>query len=443
MKNQTNLIKRIRNIIVGNTLPANEDLWLDTSDGEKKSVLKYKGNPIVGGGGGGSTNPDYNVTKQTVTLFNDTVETQELGGIYQAVVENIDFDLIAGENYTVVFDGTSYDVKAIVSPYDEDNVLLGEINGGGPSFETYPFVIMYADEEGAKSMMFVTTIEGSHTVVIKQEEETVTATPEFKSAVDSVTGYSIDKGNETLYDGTVETVVDEEYNIGIITPTITFVEGDTYKVTLNGTEYTCKCLSSLGVLYVGALYGDEGFDWSTYPFSIDTQSTNHQGTQLETELCTNQEGSYTLKIEHLTFPTKTTPAFVSMIQGIAGSGSTSGCQIIYPDDIVWSSSLCSIYNNPPEEGKIYFIPFMDNGSTGGEYLYPVYISELTNDNNQISGSATIIGTPIVTDNGTLTVQPFNRTINPSRGNTKGLLIDYYSNNNEYRLSYGTVFVPAS
>lgn len=62
MKNQTNLIKRIRNIIVGNTLPANEDLWLDTSEGEKKVVLKYKGNPIVGGG----SNSGYSSTKQLV-----------------------------------------------------------------------------------------------------------------------------------------------------------------------------------------------------------------------------------------------------------------------------------------------------------------------------------------------------------------------------------------
>lgn len=49
MKNETNLFKRIRNIIVGNTLPKNEDLWIDTSNGEKNAVLKYKGYPIVGG----------------------------------------------------------------------------------------------------------------------------------------------------------------------------------------------------------------------------------------------------------------------------------------------------------------------------------------------------------------------------------------------------------
>lgn len=52
MKNETNLFKRIRNIIVGNTLPKNEDLWIDTSNGEKNAVLKYKGNPLSGGGSG-------------------------------------------------------------------------------------------------------------------------------------------------------------------------------------------------------------------------------------------------------------------------------------------------------------------------------------------------------------------------------------------------------
>ena len=228
MKNQTNLIKRIRNIIVGNTLPANEDLWLDTSEGEKKGVLKYKGNPIVGG-----SNSDNSSTKQTVTLFNDTIETRQSGLIYRGMVENIDFDLVAGENYTVVFDGTSYDIEAFTY---EDGVVLGEQGiEGEPLFDTYPFVIACYTNEGVRGMILVTNIEGSHTVEIKHEEETVTTTPEFKSAVDSVTGYSIDKGNETLYDGTVETVEDDGNIGGIITPTITFVVGDTYKVTFNGT----------------------------------------------------------------------------------------------------------------------------------------------------------------------------------------------------------------
>lgn len=82
MKNETNLFKRIRNIIVGNTLPKNEDLWIDTSNGEKNAVLKYKGNPLVGGGSGsgGGSGCDcsggipYNQMPEVVTFREPTNE---------------------------------------------------------------------------------------------------------------------------------------------------------------------------------------------------------------------------------------------------------------------------------------------------------------------------------------------------------------------------------
>lgn len=381
---------------------------------------------LVLGGGGSSTNPGYNVTKQTVTLFNDTIETQESGEIYQGVVENIDFDIVAGENYTVVFDGTSYDVKAITSPVGDGVVILGEFDDG-PAFETYPFFIMYSIVEGLKGFTLLTNIEGSHTVEIKYEEKTVTTTPEFKDAVDSVTGYSIDTSSETLYDGTVE-------RQGIITPTVTLVLGDTYKVTFNGTEYTCKCSADNGDINIGAPYDYEEntYDWSTYPFNIITYDT---GVDYATELSANQEGPFTLKIEHLSVSTKTTSAFESMIQGIACSGSSSGCQMVYPDSISWMDWVYSLYNTAPEAGKIYFIPFIDNDSPYRGRLYPVHIDELTNNNNQFGGFATIIGNPIIVDNGTLTVQPFDNMINP-QGNY-GLCIEYNGNNNSYNLFYGS------
>ena len=51
MNNKPTLFKRIRNIIVSTIMPRyQEDLWLDISNGDKNAVLKYKGNPLVGGG---------------------------------------------------------------------------------------------------------------------------------------------------------------------------------------------------------------------------------------------------------------------------------------------------------------------------------------------------------------------------------------------------------
>ena len=150
------------------------------------------------------------------------------------------------------------------------------------------------------------------------------------------------------------------------------------------------------------------------------------GEQYETGLYTNQEGSYTLKIEHLSVSTKTTPEFVSMIQGIASSA--SGCQIIYPDDIVWGDDIYSIYNKIPEAGNIYFMPIADEV---GSYLYPVHIDVFNPTNG--TGSATIIGNIICTFNDTLVQQDFSGVINPSSSRMSGLLITY--RDNEYRLSY--------
>ena len=80
MKNKTNLFKRIRNIIVGNTLPKNEDLWIDTSNGEKNAVLKYKGNPLIGGGGGGQSNCTNTVKDAKITLQEATEAQQAEAG---------------------------------------------------------------------------------------------------------------------------------------------------------------------------------------------------------------------------------------------------------------------------------------------------------------------------------------------------------------------------
>lgn len=429
-----NIFKKIRNIIVGNTQPNNDALWIDTSSGEKNAVLKYKGNPVVGSGsnGGSSTNPGYTVTKSYTTLEDETITTVVDGdfngaGFPEAV------DIIVGDTYKVTFNGTEYTCVA----FDDDEATrLGapfDYDNNGYDFSTYSFnITTYLAGRGGYVTIICTASAGEYSVKIEHLEESVETTEDFKAAVDSVTGYSIDTSNEILFDGTVETVDDEGNNVGIITPTITFVEGDTYKVTLNGTEYICKCLNDDDIIYVGASYIDDiGLDWSTYPFYIETFNTG--GGVYETEVYTSEEGSYTLKIEHLTTSTKTTPAFESMIQGIAGS-STYGCQIIYPDSVSWIDWVYSQYNTAPEAGNIYFIPFIDNDSPYRGYLYPVHIDELTNNNNVFSGFATIIGNPIIMDNGALTAQPFDGTINPEDPK-KGLCIRYYQPNNYYTLSY--------
>lgn len=420
-------------IVTGNeNTVENHELLLELNNDNTPKALKQRitgdqFKSILGEGSSNNANPGYNVTKQMVTLFNDTIETQESQGMYQAEIENIDFDLIAGENYTVVFDGTSYNVKATASPYDRDDVLLGEMDNGGPSFETYPFVIIYADEEVAKNMMFATSTEGSHTVEIKHEEETVIPTPEFKSAVDSVTGYSINIEKNTVFPNEYNIVnpiiiengaVEAQFTYSVIQSDLFLKPNTDYIVTINGDVYNVTSDDRREILLE------------------DTNSgIDHIQNFFVERTCwfvlTGDPGLYDIKIEEGTTQVTTIPEFESMIQGIAGVGSS--CKIIYPDAISWIDTLYSQYNEEPEAGNIYFIPFIDTGSTNGKYLYPVYINELTNADNQFSGSATIIGTPIIVNNGTLTVLDFDGVINPSSLDTSGLQIVY--SHNAYRLSY--------
>lgn len=57
----------------------NNALWIDTSNGEKSAVLKYKGNPLVGGGsgsGGGNI------------MFKNLLATEDLSPEQQRLVNN-------------------------------------------------------------------------------------------------------------------------------------------------------------------------------------------------------------------------------------------------------------------------------------------------------------------------------------------------------------------
>lgn len=421
-------------IVTGEKNYANEHEYYMTLNGDntyQKLEQRTNGDQfrlVLGGGNGSQQDSGYSVTKSYTTLVDESVEVINHSTFNEGLFTST-IDLVAGKTYKVSLDGVEYECQAI----DDGSVFIGDMSG---SFSDYPFVICADNNDGHA---YIDTPEaGTYSVKVEELTEEVTTTPEFEKAVDSVTGYSIDKGNETLFDGTVETRDYGGYIEGIITPTITFVVDDTYRVTFNGTEYTCKCFGDEDVLNIGAPFdeGEEDYDWSTYPFNIATYPSG--GEQYETGLTTSQEGSYTLKIEHLTVSTKTTPGFESMIQGIVGgSGSGSDNIIVYPDSVSFIDVVYSAYNNPPEQGKIYFIPFTDTGSPYGQYLYPVHIDELTSEDNEFTGYATIIGNPIITDNGTLTAQPFNHTINPPDGTTKGLCISYSSNdyNNNYRLYY--------
>lgn len=90
---------------------------------------------------------------------------------------------------------------------------------------------------------------------------------------------------ETVFEGSVTTVQEEEGDPWADLPEVADLSADTIKVTFNGVEYTCEKQSEGGgIIY----YGSD--DFSEYPFYI---SINPRGSSIQTQTA----GTYTLKIE--------------------------------------------------------------------------------------------------------------------------------------------------
>lgn len=113
-------------------------------------------------------------------------------------------------------------------------------------------------------------------------------------------GYSCTETVTLLTDESVTTVADEVMNSGTLAYS-TSIDADTIRVTFDGTEYTCNAQEGqMGTLY-GAPMGEEGVDWSEYPFRISSGLGNI--------LFTESAGTYQVKIETVEEVVENNPMF--------------------------------------------------------------------------------------------------------------------------------------
>ena len=228
-------------------------LWNTDSGAYVDSELPLPDMP-VGPSGGSVPKPltfDYmpegypTKSVQTTTL----IEEQEVAfalsgnGVYVAEIANA-FEIVDGQTYTVNWDGTEYECVGVVI---ESMTALGNLSITGKGSDTgEPFLYGYNTEHHA-GMFGTLDTSASHTISVKTTVKTVTP-----MAFDYMPEGYPTKSVQT-------TTLMEEQQVaftlirGVYTAQITnafeVVEGQTYKVNWDGTEYEC-----VGAAYVRGAY---------------------------------------------------------------------------------------------------------------------------------------------------------------------------------------------
>ena len=128
-------------------------------------------------------------------------------------------------------------------------------------------------------------------------------------------GYSCTEAVTLLTDESVTTVFDEVNNRGKLAYS-TSIDADVIRVTFDGTEYTCNAQEGeMGTLY-GAPMGEEGLDWSEYPFQISSGLRN--------DIYTETAGTYQIKVETVEEVVETTPCFEKAVNSVVGGSGGGG-----------------------------------------------------------------------------------------------------------------------
>lgn len=89
------------------------------------------------------------------------------------------------------------------------------------------------------------------------------------------------------------------------------ITADTIRVTFNGTEYICENGGADYVADYGADFDVETqtFDWSKYPFNIESYGEKGGDTPAKNYLITQFAGTYSIKIEAVEETIETTDCF--------------------------------------------------------------------------------------------------------------------------------------
>lgn len=225
---------------------------------------------------------------------------------------------VDGEYYVVTYDGTEYIVTA--ETLWSANVILGDAQMVWTTNDVlYPFALI--TDGSAREGYFATTSQ--HSIKVERLEfvdgplnliaKSVTANGTYNASSDNADGYSSVTVNvssntpeetwETIFDDDI-TVSNKEASISELA-NLYFQIGDTWKVTLDNTEYLCEVghYDVADVNYIGNIDLADGVDeGGEMPFCFYNLGRTNA---LTGDVRTN--GSHSLKLEKLVVGSSTNP----------------------------------------------------------------------------------------------------------------------------------------
>ena len=169
----------------------------------------------------------------------------------------------------------------------------------------------------------------------------------FVSAIGNISGGG---GSwQTVFEGSVTTSDSQEE---VAEGTINYSEQittDTIKVTFTGTEYECSKITMPFGGYAYGGIGEQGYDFSEYPFVI----MSGEGTEqtIVNTFITQTAGTYTLKIEE---------------EQSGGSSDFSTAEVTYPNGMPRQLPLAIILDD-----EIQVVP-SGSSATAGTYTFVLY-----------------------------------------------------------------------
>ena len=232
---------------------------------------------------------------ETVTLMEEQqVAFTLIRGVYTAQITNA-FKIVDGQTYTVNWDGTEY--ECVGAAYGPSAYVIGNLAIIGPEADTgEPFIYLYAADKAEVLGQFGTIdTAASHTISVKTTAEIVTPMT-FDYMPEGYPTKSVQTTMPMEEQQVAFALGEENEYVAQITNAFEVVNGQTYTVNWDGTEYECVgAVPTFGNLSLAGMGDDTG-----EPFVYGYDAIRAVGTFLTLDTAASHTISVKTTVETVT-----------------------------------------------------------------------------------------------------------------------------------------------